>query len=303
MRFGIIYTILTEENKLLIAEAKKLGVELERMCDTDFVLPITSFDGSGANGKGKNSAGIAQPEAKSYPDAIIQRSSSFNRSFYSSLFLEQQGSIVVNTSRSQQICADKAHSSVLLAANGVPTPKTLLSFSGAGARSSIGQLGFPCVIKPAIGSWGRMVHRLNDTDAADAEIESREVMGGASHHVYYLQEHVDKPGRDIRAWVIGDTVVSAIYRKAFDPSSFITNTSRGGIAEKCPVNGELEQIVLKATKMLDKGVYGVDLMEGKEGNLLVHEINHNIDFRYSLGVAGINIPQKIVEWTVEQARK
>ena len=157
------------------------------------------------------------------------------------------------------------------------------------------------MIKPTVGSWARMVNKLNDRDAAEAVIESREVMGSAWQQIYYLQEHIEKPGRDIRAFVVGDEVICAIYRISTEKSGWLTNTGRGGKAENCPITSELREIVLKAASITDKGIYGVDVMESKNG-LVVHEINHTTEFRNSIAPTGVNIPAKMIAYLKQQAK-
>lgn len=277
---------------MLLEEGKKAGIELEPMCDTDFVLPITGQEGS------ESPTGCAQKAL----DIILQRSSSYYRSLYSTMHFGAQGSQIVNSLKSQLVCGDKAHTSILLAKNGIPTPKTYLAYSPESAQKAIGELGYPCVIKPTIGSWGRLVSRLNDKDSAEAVIESREVLGNAQNRIYYLQKHIEKPGRDIRAVVVGKEVLYTIYRKSANGSQFITNTSSGGVAQKFQITSELEELVLKAVSIVDDGIYGVDLMESKEGGFVVHEINHNIDFRNSMEIGGVNVAEKIVQWLKSQAK-
>ncbi|MBS3069744.1 lysine biosynthesis protein LysX [Candidatus Micrarchaeota archaeon] len=282
MSFGLIYTIITPENKLLLEEAAKQGMKLERISDSEALLPITQ----------------AQKDA---PDAILQRSSSFTRTLYTTMYYENAGSRVVNSLAAQHSCGDKAYASALLAKAGVPTPRTYVAFTPESAMKAVEKLGYPCVIKPTVGSWARMVNKLNDRDAAEAVIESREVMGSAWQQIYYLQEHIEKPGRDIRAFVVGDEVICAIYRISTEKSGWLTNTGRGGKAENCPITSELREIVLKAASITDKGIYGVDVMESKNG-LVVHEINHTTEFRNSIAPTGVNIPAKMIAYLKQQAK-
>ncbi len=283
MRFGMIYTIISPENKLLLEEGRKQGIEFERISDSEAVLPITQ-------------------RQKDLPDIILQRSSSFTRTLYSTHYYEQAGSRVINSLHSQQICGDKAYTSTLLAKAGVPTPRTFVAFTPESAMKAVKELGYPCVIKPTVGSWARLVNRLNDRDAAEAVLESREVMGSAWQQIYYLQEHVNKPGRDIRAYLVGDEVICAIYRVATEKSGWLTNTGRGGKAENCQVTPELREIILKAGKIADEGIYGVDLMETGNG-FVVHEINHTTEFRNSSAPTGVNIPAKMISWLKKQAKR
>ena len=261
MRIAVCYTIVSAENKLLLQAAEKRGVKLERLIDGDIVSEL-----------GK------RPEKGKGFDIILQRSVSYSRTLYLNYYFEKAGTQVINGYDAARVCGDKALCSHELGLAGVPTPKTYLAFSPEAARVAAEKLGFPLVIKPVMGSWARMVQRINDNDALEAAIESREEMGNPWQKVYYFQEHVDKPGRDIRAFVVGDEVIAAIYRNATEKSGWITNTGRGGNATKCEVTPEISGLCLKAASIAGEGIYGVDLMESGRG-LLVHEIKHTTEFR------------------------
>ncbi|MCX6770352.1 MAG: lysine biosynthesis protein LysX [Candidatus Micrarchaeota archaeon] len=283
MKLAICYTIISAENKMLIDSAKKRGAGLERIVDGESMLALPGR------------------HAKEY-HAMLQRSVSYSRSQALTYFFERQGSLVINSYRAASICGDKMITSLELAKSGVPTPKTLVAFTPESARLAAKELGFPFVVKPVMGSWARMVHRINDSDSLDAALESREEMGNPWQKIYYFQEHINKPGRDIRAFVVGDQVVAAIYRHSTEKSGWITNTGRGGTASKCEVTPELCEISLKAVSFLDEGIYGVDLMESENG-LVVHEVNHTTEFRNSSPVTGVDIGDKMIEYFLARAKK
>ena len=287
VRIGLCYTLVSVENKQLIDSAKKRGVELEKIIDGDYLLPIAS--------------GTA-PAKADLPEIIIQRSVSFSRSTYLTYYLERMGAQVINSYEAARVCGDKMFCSLELAKAGVPTPKTYVAFSPESARKAAEQLGFPLVMKPVMGSWARMVHRINDADSLDAALESREEMGNPWQKIYYLQEHINKPGRDIRAFVVGNEVIAAIYRHSTDKSGWITNTGRGGTATNCPVTPEIRETCLKAVGILDEGIYGVDLMESGHG-LVVHEINHTTEFKNSSPVTGVDIADKMVEYAISRSKR
>ncbi|MCP4648376.1 MAG: lysine biosynthesis protein LysX [bacterium] len=281
MRIGLIYTLLSKENKLLQKEAAEKGITLERMVDSDFDLEITK-------------------SKKQDYDLIYQRSVSYTRSLWATQYFENEGVQVINTLNSQRLCGDKALTTQLLAKQGVKTPRTCVAFSEEKALEAIETLGYPCVIKPVVGSWARMVHRINDRHSAEALIEARREMGNPWQKIYYVQEYVNKPSRDIRAFLVGDEVIGAIYRHS---EHWITNTARGGSVANCPVTDELRETVLSAGKILDPGIYGVDLMECEDGSLTVHEINHSVEFRNSIEPTGVNIPGRILDFLVSYAKR
>ncbi len=285
MRLGMVYSIITVENKLLSEAAKARGAELEKLPDSEIVMDVH-----------------AQKNAREY-DAILQRSSSYSRSLYISQFFESAGVPVVSSYAAQRLFGDKAATSFALAKAGIPTPRTIVACSPESARKAAEQLGFPLVIKPVVGSWARMVQKINDWDSFNAAIESREEMGNVWQKIYYLQEYVEKPGRDIRAFVIGNTAVGAIYRHSTEKSGWITNTGRGGTASRCELTPEMGELAVRASAGIGgNGIYGVDMMEGK-GGVMVHEVNHTTEFRNSIAPTGVDLPGKMVEFFISVAKR
>ncbi|HEX2614841.1 MAG TPA: RimK family alpha-L-glutamate ligase, partial [Nitrososphaera sp.] len=183
---------------------------------------------------------------------------------------------------------------------GVRTPKAISAFSEESALAALEELGYPAVIKPTVGSWGRLIALLRDKDAARAVIEDREHMFPL-YHVYYFEEFVERPPRDIRAIVVGDRVVAAIYRYSGD-GEWKTNMALGGHAEACPVTKELEDICIKATRALGGQIVGVDLMESKSDGLMVHEVNNTTEFKNTVRVTGVDIPGLMVDYALGQGK-
>jgi [lysine-biosynthesis-protein LysW]--L-2-aminoadipate ligase len=156
------------------------------------------------------------------------------------------------------------------------------------------ECGFPKIIKPTVGSWGRMVSKINDMDSADGIIEGKESMHPI-HHIHFFEEFVQRPPRDIRVIVIGDNAVAAIYRNSAD-GNWKTNTHLGGSAETCKITNELEDVCLKAKNTVFGDIVGVDLMESEEKGLVVHEINNTTEFRNVVRVTGIDVPKLMLEY-------
>jgi [lysine-biosynthesis-protein LysW]--L-2-aminoadipate ligase len=179
---------------------------------------------------------------------------------------------------------------------GVPTPRTGVAFDTESVLKLCEAFGYPVVMKPVVGSWGRMVSKLSDRDAVEAILEHKEVLGGPAHKVFYVQEYVKKPGRDIRAFVVGNDVIAAIYRTS---EHWITNTARGAVATNCPLDDELVELSLRAAEAVGGGVLAVDLLESERG-LLVNEVNHTMEFRNSVSTTGVDIPAKVVRYAAEQ---
>ena len=236
-----------------------------------------------------------------FGDIVLERCVSYYRGLYFTACLEFLGIPVINKFNVSTICGNKLLTSMLLKKNNIPTPKTYFSFSADAARENLDMVGYPLVIKPVIGSWGRNVIPLKDKDTADAIIEQREITDGPLDRIFYLQEMIDRPPRDIRVITIGDKAVAAMYRKSL--GNFKTNIALGAEPEICDITNEIEDLCAKASKAVGGGILGVDLMEDKEKGLVVHEVNNTVEFKGLVKVANRNIPKEMIEFTLDSIRK
>lgn len=232
--------------------------------------------------------------------AVLVRCLSHSRAYYVTRWLENLGVPVVSPHRVVATCGDKMLTSTALRAAGLPIPHTLVAFSQEAALRSIEELGYPVVLKPLVGSWGRLLARVNDRDAAEALLEHKATLGGYQHSVYYIQEHVEKPGRDIRTMVVGDKVVYAIYRRS---EHWITNTARSGIAETCELTPDLVGLSLEAARAVGGGIVTVDLLESAGGELLVNEVNHTPEFHGASEATDADIAGKMIDYVLRKARE
>ena len=280
MNIGMLYSRIREEEKMLLNEFKNKNIDVKMIDDREIHLSLDN-------------------EEKHDYDAIIERSISHSRALYALKLFNSYGIPTINSYEVATICGDKALTSVELQKSGVRTPKTIVAFTPKSTLDAIEKLGYPVVIKPVAGSWGRLCAKINDREAAEAILEHKEVLGEYLHSIFYVQEYVDKPNRDIRAFVVGDETIAAIIRKS---DHWMTNTSRGGVAENYPINDELNEICLQASKAVGGGVIAIDLMEAPEG-LTVHEVNYTMEFRNSVNPTGVNIPEKIVDYVIGVAKK
>ncbi|MEN6408595.1 MAG: lysine biosynthesis protein LysX [Anaerolineaceae bacterium] len=281
LHIGVLYSRMRVEEKWIFAAMEKRGIDFERLDDR-----MISFD-------------LEKPEPWLAFDAVLERSISYNSGLYALRVLNAFGVPTVNTAAVAEICGDKLTTSAVLAKAGVPQPHNVVAFTPEAALDAIEAFGYPVVLKPVVGSWGRLLAKINDRDAAEAVVEHKATLGSVQHSIFYIQEYIQKPGRDIRAIVVGDRVLTAIYRKA---EHWITNTARGGEGEVCPVTPEIEELCLKATKAVGGGVLAVDLVEHPEKGMLVNEINHTMEFHTLQPVSKIDVANEIVNYTVGVAR-
>jgi len=282
LKIGVLYSRVRVEEKWIFAAMEKRGIDYERLDDR-----AISFD-------------LENPEPWRAFDAVLERSISYTSGLYALRLLNSFGVPTVNTAAVAEVCGDKLTTSAMLAKAGVPQPRNVVAFTPEAALEAIEAFGYPVVLKPVVGSWGRLLAKINDRDAAEAVLEHKSTLGSVQHSVFYIQEFIKKPGRDIRAIVIGDRVLTAMYRKS---EHWITNTARGGEGELCPITPEIEEMCLKATAAVGGGVLAVDLIEHTERGYLVNEINHTMEFHTMQPVSGIDIAGEIVEYTVSAAKE
>jgi [lysine-biosynthesis-protein LysW]--L-2-aminoadipate ligase len=278
MRVGFLHSLIRPEEKLLIRELRRRpGVELVFLDDRRLVFDLRT------------------PPAV---DVVLERSINHSRAMHALRLLESMGIECVNRYEVSRKCGDKILTAVALQEGGVPQPDTRIAFTEDSTLEAIEELGYPVVLKPAVGSWGRLLSRVNDRAAAETVIEHKAILGSYHHSIFFAQKYVEKGGRDIRSFVVGDECIAAVYRTS---DHWITNTARGATTSNCPVTVELAETSLKAAEAVGGGVLAVDLFETPDG-LLVNEVNYTMEFRNSIGVTGVDIPERIVSFLLSSDR-
>lgn len=283
MRLAILTSRIRVEEKLLFEALRQRAIDFDVIDDGELLLDLAQ----------------AEERWKSY-DAVLCRSVSQSRGLAVAYVLEHWGIPVFNAPAVTATCNDKLLTTLALLRANVPTPRTMLAFAEQTAIRGIEELGYPVVLKPVTGSWGRLLARINDRDAAEAVIEHQETLGSYQHHIHYIQQYVAKPQRDIRAFVLGDRTICAIYRTS---EHWVTNTARGAVTENCPVTTELADLCGRAARAVGGGILAVDLLEDPEQGLLVNEINSTMEFRNSIAPTGVDIPQAMIDYVLSHVRE
>ena len=279
---GILVSRVRVEEKWIFENLERRGIPYERIDDRQIAL------------------NLSDPGRWRGYDVVIERSLSFKNGLYTTQVLNAWGIPTVNMAKVAATCGDKLATSAALEQAGVPQPRVWLAFTVESALEVMDSIGYPVVLKPVIGSWGRLLAKINDREAAEAILEHKETLGSFQHSVFYIQEYIQKPGRDIRSFVIGSQTVCAIYRNA---SHWITNTARGGKAEICPVTPEIQEISLRAAQAVGGGVLAIDLLEDPDRGLLVNEVNHTMEFHSTVPLTGVDIPGMLVDYALSIANK
>lgn len=287
MRVALLVTHIRAEEKLILAAFNSRGVSPDIILDRELNFDIT---------RGAEQLAPSGRAWRDY-DLVFERCVSTSRGMYALAILNSWGLRSYNTFETAATCSDKLLTSIAFARAGIPQPHTRVAFTPRSAMQAIEDVKYPAVLKPVTGSWGRLLARVHNRDSAEAILEHRQTLGDYNHHTYYVQEYVDKPGRDIRAFVVGDRTIAAIYRES---NHWITNTARGGLAKNCPVTEALNEICARAAQAVGGGILAVDLLEDAGGNFVVNEINHTMEFRNSSEPTGVNIAQEVIDFVIGQ---
>ena len=277
MRIGLLHSLIRKEEKLLLDAFRQQNVTPIMLDDRKLTFDLESV-----------------PDI----DLVVERCINHSRAMHGLRLFESLGIRCINSSDVARICGDKILTSVALKEAGLNQPPIRIAFTEDSALIAIEELGYPVVLKPAVGSWGRLLAKVNDRESAEAILEHKTVLGSYHHSIFYIQKYVEKQGRDIRSFVVGNECIAAIYRSS---SHWITNTARGAVATGCPVTDEIASLSVAAAHAVGGGVLAVDLFESTEG-LLVNEVNYTMEFRNSIDTTGVNIPGLVVTYVLEQLK-
>ena len=278
MRIGLLHSLIRKEEKLLIEAFHRAGIELVMIDDRKLIMDFHRAPGI---------------------DVLVERSINHSRALHALRLFESAGVACINSHKVAQTCGDKLLTTAALRDHGVAQPACRVAFTEESALDAIEELGYPVVLKPAVGSWGRLLSKINDRDAAETVLEHKTVLGSYHHSIFYIQQYVDKKGRDIRSFVVGGECIAAIYRTS---EHWITNTARGAEASKCEVTPEVAEISLAAANAVGGGIVAVNLFESS-GGLLVNEVNYTMEFRNSIDTTGVNIPDVVAAYVIDRARQ
>jgi [lysine-biosynthesis-protein LysW]--L-2-aminoadipate ligase len=284
MNIGMLYSRIRRDEKLLLSELRDRGHEVEKV-DVR-----------------KQRFGVDEPPAALEGlDLVVDRCLATSRSRYVTEFVDRYDVPVVNDPATAAVCADKARNSLVLSENDVPTPATEVAFTKESALEAIESFGYPCVLKPVVGSWGRLMAKIDSRSAAEAILEHKETLGHYEHKVFYIQEFVEKPGRDIRVVATDGEPVAAMARSS---DHWLTNAAQGATTEAIDVDDEMAALVERASEAVGGGLLGVDLMEvggPDSGTYTVHEVNHTVEFKALNEVADVDVPAAVVDWLETKA--
>jgi [lysine-biosynthesis-protein LysW]---L-2-aminoadipate ligase len=278
-RLGVFYTIVRPEEKGILAAAESRGLEVVRIDDAEVTF------------------GLDRPDVEA--DVVLNRSVSHTRGLYATHCFAHYGIPTVNAPDVTERAGDKVLASLRLAERGVPTPKTVVALSPEAALKALARVGYPAVLKPAIGSWGRLMAKVGSPEEAEQILEHKSALPSPIHSIFYVQEFVPKPDRDLRVLVVGSEALAGMYRRSSD---WRTNAARGGTTAPLPLTPELRELAVRAAEAMGGGVLAVDLMETADG-LVVHEVNPTPEFKALAATTGADVAGAIVDYAVRVGRR
>lgn len=281
MNIGVLYSRIRRDEKLLLNELRDRGHEVTK-------LDVRTLQ-----------FGLSEPpEALTACDLVVDRCLATSRSVYASRFIDSYGIPIVNAPETAAVCADKAQNSLVLENAGVPTPQTEVAFTKETALEIIESFGYPCVLKPVVGSWGRLMAKIDSRSAAEAILEHKATLGHYEHKVFYIQEFVEKPDRDIRVVAVDGEPIGAMVRSS---EHWLTNAAQGADTSEFELDETARDLVASASDAVGGGLLGIDLMETGSGSYTVHEVNHTVEFKALDEAASVDVPAAVVDWLEETA--
>lgn len=281
MKIGVLYTRVRVEEKWIFEALDQRHIPYDKIDDRQIGFSLS------------------EPGHWQDYDVVLERSLSYKNGLYATQILNSWGIPTVNMAHVAATCGDKLATSAALNQAGIPQPRVWVAFTSEAALEIMETIGYPVVMKPVVGSWGRLLAKINDRESAEAILEHKELLGSYQHSVFYIQEYIHKPGRDIRSFVIGDQTVCAIYRSS---DHWITNTARGGKAEVCPVTPEINALSVRAAQAVGGGVVAIDILEDPDRGFLINEVNHTMEFHSTVPLTGVDLPGMLVDYGLSIAR-
>jgi len=292
MKVGLLYSRIRRDEKLLLSELRDRDHEIEKIDVRKQQFSLSE-----------------PPEVFEDVDIAVDRCLATSRSLYATKFVEAYDVPAVNSAPTADVCSNKVKNSLALEQADIPTPATEVAFTKDATLEIVESFGYPCVLKPVVGSWGRLMAKIDSRSAAEAILEHKETLGHYEHKVFYIQEFVDKPGRDIRVVAIDGEPIAAMSRSS---DHWLTNAAKGAETATFELDDEARDLVARASEAVGGGLLGVDLMEigvdddGNADGYTVHEVNHTVEFKALNEVTDVDVPARVVDWleqTVESTEE
>ncbi|MEU4896752.1 RimK family alpha-L-glutamate ligase [Streptomyces sp. NPDC044780] len=230
----------------------------------------------------------------------INREIGFYRSVHTARALQAQGVRVCNSAEATEVCGDKWRSALAFDRAGLPTPRTVLALSPDAALDALDAIGYPAVLKPLVGSWGRMVAFVPDRRTGRTLLEYVAALPHPQSRVVCVQEYIGG-GRELRVLVAGGEPVAAMWRRGAD---WRGNVALGGRGTYCEPSADAATTAVAAADCVGADIAGVDLIETDDGGVRVLEVNHRVEFAGLQAAAAdrVDVAARLVDHVLREVR-
>jgi [lysine-biosynthesis-protein LysW]--L-2-aminoadipate ligase len=288
LKIGIIYNQVSWEIKQLISEMEKNQIKYKLINNQNVYFKLSK-----------------EKDIDENYDIILERSLSYLRGLYSCAILELKGYKVINNYECLSLSGNKLLTTLQLIDHNIPTPETCIAFKEESALNAIEDvINYPAILKPIIGSWGRLIAKLDDYNSARSNLECRETLGDIIQKIYYLQKYIHtndsnlEDPTDMRIFIVGDKAIAAMGRY-HSKNDFRSNIAIGGTAKPIEITSELEKLSLEASKAVKGEIVGVDIMND-QGKLKVIEVNGTPQFQGVATATKINVAAEIIDYILKK---
>jgi len=267
-----------------------------RVADAEVVDPIRFS----VELNGRDAIKIGMDEATDF-DALVIRGLDFSgeTDFQFEVFeqLDRAGVIVVNSPAALQIAESKFLTSFILKRKGFNIPPSIIVQEMDDASAFLDEHR-DIIAKPLYGFQGYGVIRIKRTEA-DAKIRIGLLLD--EFKGICLQKYIPNPGRDIRAFVVGDKVVASIYRVA-KVGRWKTNIRAGAKPFACKLTAGQRDMSIRASRELGLDYTGVDIIEGPDGDYLL-EVNGAPAWGGIMEATGRDVARDIIDHIIHRLER
>lgn len=275
MRMGLIHSRIRMDEKRLMDAARSRAVEVVPIDTTTLVFELE--------------------KCHLDVDVVLERCIDHHRAEYALTVLNSWGIPTVNREKVVETYGNRLLMSQALLQHRVTTPPVRVAFTPESALCAMQELGYPVVMKPLEGPKEQLISRIQDKYTAETVLEHKRILGTYHHSIFYIQKHIEAPGHDIRAYVVGSETIAAL---SVQTSHWIRPIDEGGLVVPYPVTPELNTIAVRAAEAMGGGIVAVDLIRTKNEWYVV-DVGTAIGLAEASDHTGVDISDRIVQYAIE----
>jgi len=204
--------------------------------------------------------------------------------------------VLFNSADTISLFGQKVQTDAWLKTHGFPAIPSILAYSEATALQAAEILGFPLVVKPSIGGFGKLVQVIRDEEELRNVCEYILGFAPASHKCFYLQQYVDI-AFDIRAVLIGDNCVASYKRMLPDNADRMgpRNVAQGAIGAAHTLEPLQVSMLERLARTAESDFLGVDMLISSDGQEYLCDINPVCRFQEAARVTGVDIANLLLD--------